>query len=105
MTSKKGHNYFEEQLNFLAHCGIYHNDFLSDNFGLPSISIPNITTINSIKSIKNEKNLIETLSVQFQNLGWDVKEEYLANNIRYDIALFSNGVFKAAVEVKIYKRC
>lgn len=103
LTSKKGHNYFEEQLNFLAHCGIYHNDFLSANFGLPSISIPNITTINSIKSIKNEKNLIETLSVQFQNLGWDVKEEYLANNIRYDIALFSNGVFKAAVEVKIYK--
>ena len=102
-SSNTGIEYFENQVSFLTHCGVYNNDFISRVFGLRNISIPNIITLKSITRIASETELKETLAIQFQNAGWDVKQEYLCQNTCYDMSLFSNGVMKAVVQFKYYK--
>lgn len=103
-SSETGREYFESQLNFLTHCGVYSDFFTKGDFSLLNIRVPNLSCFRSVSllPIFSEREAISTLAIQFQNSGWDVKEGYNDGKYRYDIALFYNGKLSAIVEVKLY---
>ena len=76
---------------------------------LMEVEVPDQRTVEAAYRVRSVRNLEERVAALFENLGWDVRTEYVImreKNRRYacDIALFHNEELKGVVEVKLYRK-
>jgi len=98
-SSKTGIEYLESQLKFFSHCGVFRHVSVQN---LASMAVPDIKMMKVTDRVKTAMDLEAKVAALFRDLGWDVRENYGANDFRYDMALFFNGTMRAVVEVKSY---
>lgn len=98
-TTNTGIEYLESQLKFFSHCGVFNH---ISTRSLVDMAVPDLKMMKVADNVMRGRDLEAKVTALFRDLGWDVREQYGDDRLRYDIALFFNGKLKGIVEVKSY---